>query len=366
MQLTVTKQLLEQAVFRADKVTGKNLSLTVLHAVLLVAEKNSLILRATNLDLGIEITIPAHISSPGTVAVPGDVLSSFLANTSPTKDIKLSIVKGTLEVVSGKSTANVKILPHDDFPTLPTPDTRHTLTLPANELAAGLRAVWYAASPSSMKPELSSISVTEENGNLVFAATDSFRLAEKQLHVNGAEGLPPLLIPLKNVHEIVRTLEQADGPVQLHPGENQLTIIANGTRLTTRIIDATFPDYHQIIPKDFFTEATVLKEDLTNTLKVSTIFSNKFNQVLFNLSPKKKQFIIETSNPEVGDSTAVVDAALSGEELSIGFNYKYITDSFQSLATDSVVLKLGGSGKPMVMRGVGDKTFTYLVMPMNR
>jgi DNA polymerase-3 subunit beta len=366
MQFVIPKQIFEQAVFRADKVTGKNLSLAVLHAVLLVAEKDTLTLRATNLDLGIEINLPARVSSPGTVAVPGDILSSFLTNTPQTKDVQLSSTKGTLKIISGRNTANLKTLPYDDFPTLPEPNTKKTITLPAKELALGLRSVWYAASPSNMKPELSSVSVSEENGDIVFAATDSFRLAEKRVRVKGADELPPLLVPIKNAHEIVRTLEQAEGQVKLHPGENQLSFVADGTRLTTRTIDSTFPDYKQIVPKEFVTTATVLKEDFTTTLKVSTIFSNKFNQVVFNVSPKKKQFMVETSNPELGESASMLDAALSGEDISIGFNYKYITDSFQSLTTDSVIIKLAGTGKPMVLQGVGDKTFTYLVMPMNR
>jgi DNA polymerase-3 subunit beta len=366
MKVTAPKNELEQAVFRAEKITGKNLSLTVLRALLFIAEGKTLTIRATNLDLGIEIRIPAQVVDKGTVAVPGDVLNSFLANSPRTTKTTLSTKDGVLEVATEQSTARIKTLPHDDFPTLPKPTTTRTITLPAGDLAAGLRSVWYAASPSSMKPELSSVLVAEEHGDIVFAATDSFRLAEKRIKTKGAEGLPPLLIPLKNITEVVRTLEQANAPAELHINDNQIAFIVGETYLTTRIIDATFPDYKQIIPAEFVAEATVLKDDLINTLKISTIFSNKFNQVLLNLSAKKKQLIVETNNSEIGESTTTLDAALSGEDLAIGFNYKYITDSFQSITTDSVSLRFGGAGKPLVMCGVGDKTFTYLVMPMNR
>ncbi|MCI0619418.1 DNA polymerase III subunit beta [Candidatus Wolfebacteria bacterium] len=353
-------------VFRAEKVTGKNLSLTILRAVLLVAEKKNFTVRATNLDLGIEIQVPAQITNEGVVAVPGDILNSFLANNPNSSSVVLSTKDGVLEVATERSVARVKTLPHEDFPTIPKPKQTNTISLPSKDLASGLRAVWYAASPSSMKPELSSVLVVEERGDVVFAATDSFRLAEKRLRVKGVDSFSPLLIPLKNITEIVRTLDQAGDVATLQISENQLSVIVGETYLTTRIIDATFPDYKQIIPTSFTTEATVLKDDLVNTLKISTIFSNKFNQVLFNISPKKKQFTVETNNPEIGENTTKVEAALVGEELAIGFNHKYITDSFQSLTADSTTLKFSGEGKPLVIQGVGDKTFTYLVMPMNR
>lgn len=367
MQIRTKKSDLEQAVFRADKITGKNLSLAVLKAVLLTATKKELVIQATNLDLGIETKISADVQKEGVVAIPGDVLTSILSNISNNEEVLLETTEGTLTVTTGNVAAKIKTYSHDDFPTFsPINNIDSSVSVPASDMVEGFKSVWYSASPSSMKPELASIRIGLDGNEFVFAATDSFRLAEKRINTKGIEDFESLLVPLKNITEIVRNLERERGEVKIIPGENQVSFITTDTRLTTRVIDGVFPDYNQIIPKEFSTEATVLKEDLIQTLRVATIFSNKFNQVQFNIDVKKKKFIVETNNAEVGESSVMVDAALSGDSLEIGFNHKYIIDSFQSLGSDSITLKFSGVGKPLVVRGVGDKTFTYLVMPMNR
>ena len=156
------------------------------------------------------------------------------------------------------------------------------------------------------------------------------------------------------------------GEVVVHLGKNQISFSQNEVYLASRVIDGVFPDYGQIIAKDFKTEVVVLKQDLIHSLKIANIFSDKFNQISIQINPSLKTFQTKTKNIDVGENTNLVDAVLSGEEININFNYKYIIDCFQSINVDSVSLQFNGLGKPMVIRGVGDKSFLYLVMPMNK
>ena len=109
-----------------------------------------------------------------------------------------------------------------------------------------------------------------------------------------------------------------------------------------------------------------MKQDLISGLRISNIFSDKFSQVTFNVKPKEKVFEITTKNMDIGENINNIDAVITGEELTISFNYKYIIDCFQSIDSDSVSLSFSDTNKPMVVRGVGDKSFLYLVMPMNK
>jgi DNA polymerase III subunit beta len=150
-------------------------------------------------------------------------------------------------------------------------------------------------------------------------------------------------------------------------GKNLISFEANDTYVVSRIIDGTFPDYKQIIPKGYATEAITLKQDLLNALKISNIFSDKFNQIHMTVDPKGKQFEVQTKNSDIGENKTNIDAALTGDKMEINFNYKYIIDCFQSIDADSVSLQLSGINKPMVIRPIsGEQTFMYLVMPMNR
>lgn len=141
---------------------------------------------------------------------------------------------------------------------------------------------------------------------------------------------------------------------------------AENTYLTSRVIDGIFPDYRQIIPKEFSTETIILKQDLLDALKLSNVFSDKFNQVSMLVDPKEKLFELFSTNHDIGDNRTRLDAVVKGEKVELGFNYKYFLDCFQSLNTDSIAIKMSGSSRPMVVAPVSDPSFTYLIMPMNK
>lgn len=361
------QEKLKDAVLQAEKIAGKNLSLPILSCILLEAEKNHLIVRANNLDLGFKKTIPAKVEEAGMTAVSGAVLSALIGGMGNEKGIKLSADEHVLSVKSSKNRATIKSLPHEDFPTIPPAPEGKSFSVEGSDLVRGIRSVSYSSSVGSVKPELSSVYLRKDDAGLVFAATDSFRLAEKRVRFgNGAADIEPMLIPFKNTSEIVRVLESAEGLVHVYTSKHQVSFVFGETYLTSRLLEGSFPDYREIIPKEAKTEVVLLKADLAESLKLANIFSDSFNQVSFSVKPKEKRFEITARNNSVGENSTEVPAALEGEETEANFNYRYIADCLQSIPSDSVSLSFAGAAKPMVVRGVSDKSFTYLVMPMNR
>ena len=174
------------------------------------------------------------------------------------------------------------------------------------------------------------------------------------------------MIPFKNIPEILRVLGETDEEARVCFNKNQISFSFDGVYLTSRVIDGAFPDYRQIIPKEYETSAVVLKQDLLNALKLSNIFSDKFNQINLEIYPKEKKFELSSANSDVGENRTALDAALEGEKAELSFNYKYFLDCFQSLSTDSVSIKVKDSSRPMLVSGVSDTSFLYLIMPMNR
>ena len=174
---------------------------------------------------------------------------------------------------------------------------------------------------------------SEEDG-VVFVATDSFRLAEKRIGVKKHKEFNQILIPFRNIGEIIRTLEDIKDDVIVFLNDNQIAFSFGDIYITSRIIDGTFPDYKQIIPKETKTETIVLKQDLVSALRISNIFSDKFSQVIFNINPKEKEFKITTKNMDVGENENKLDSVVKGEKLTISFNYKYIIDCYLPTCTD--------------------------------
>jgi DNA polymerase-3 subunit beta len=366
MKIECLKEKLNSAVSKAEKVTGKNLTLPVLSCLYLEAKNNSLKIKATNLDLGIEITIPVKVVEEGIVAVPGGILNSYISNLSNDKNIKLEVVDGNLSVYGAKSSTVIKSFAHEDFPLIPSVSNEKSFKINTLDIVKGLKSVWYSSSTSSMKPELSSVYVYNNEEGLVFAATDSFRLAEKKVKVKNLKDFGQLLIPFKNVAEIIRVLEGISDEISIAFDNNQVSFTYDGLYLTSRIIDGTFPDYKQVVPKEWKTEVIVLKQDLMNAMKIANIFSDNFNQINIKALPSKKTFELTTKNSNIGENLNKIDANLSGEDIEINFNYKYITDCFQSIDSDSVSLDFNGLNRPIVIKGVSDNSFLYLVMPMNK
>ncbi|MEK7461606.1 MAG: DNA polymerase III subunit beta [Patescibacteria group bacterium] len=366
MKIECIKEQLEDALNKAVKITGKNLTLPVLTGFYLEARQNLLSVRATNLDLGISIVLPVRVVEPGIVVVPANIISSLISSLLKDKNITISTKNHILEVKTLNTKTNIKTLSGEDFPIIPEIGDDKTFLIPARDFIFGLRSVIYAAAVGSVKPELSSVSVTYEDGFLVFAATDSFRLAEKKIRIKKVPHFKQILIPQKNATEIIKIFDKGDEEISISLEEHQVGLRSQNIYLTSRIIEGTFPDYRQIIPKETSSKAILLKQDLINSLKTSLIFSDTFNQLTLKLSPKAKNFEIESKNSTIGESTHTVDAVLEGEDLTININHRYFTDCFQSITTDSVSLSFGGQAKPIIIQGVGDTSFLYLVMPMNR
>ncbi len=366
MNIECVKEKLSYAIAKAERITGKNITLPVLSCVLLEAHDSTLTIKATNLDLGLEISLPVKVTTPGKIAVSGSVLYNFISNITNDKNVTLEAVGDNLKVSTKHSNSIIKAFPVDDFPNIPKVSNERTFTFNAPNLIKGFKSVIYSSSVSTIRPVLSSVFIYSEEDSVVFAATDSFRLSEKRMGVKKHKEFNQILIPFKNVGEIVRTLEDIKEDVIVCLNENQISFSYEDLYITSRVIDGVFPDYKQIIPKEVKTEVVVLKQDLVSSLRISNIFSDRFSQVVFNINPKDKKFEITTKNMDVGENVNNIDAVIKGEELTISFNYKYIIDCFQSIDTDSISLSFSDVNKPMVVRGVGDKSFLYLVMPMNK
>ncbi len=365
MKVKCVTSKLNNFISKIEKITGKNLNLPILNCILLEAKKNQLIIKSTNLDLGVEISLTTEVKEDGIIAVPGNILKNLLASIS-NDNILLETEKDNLLISSKNNTSIIKSYVNSDFPLIPKVDSKNNITIDSKKLLKGLKSVWYSASTSTIRPELSSIFINIKNGYLYFVATDSFRLAEIKIPIKIEKEIENILIPYKNISEIIKIFEDVDGDIEINFTKNQIAFKYNNIYLTSRIIDGVFPDYKQLIPKESTTEAVVLLDDLINVFKIINIFSNKFNQVNFNINPKNKIFEVKSRNDEIGENLNKISAALSGEVLNINFNYRYIVDSFQSITTDSVILQFNGNNKPLVIKGVSDNQFLYLVMPMNK
>ena len=219
---------------------------------------------------------------------------------------------------------------------------------------------------SDIKPEIASIYMYPDGNEIVFVATDSFRLAEKKVKVKDLPEFDGVLVPIKNIQDIIKVFSSDKGSVDVVIGDNQISFTTEDIYLTSQLIDGVYPDYRQILPQEFNTEITTLSGDLLQAVRMTNIFADRFNQVDLVINPEEKKVTLASHNADVGENTTQIDAVIEGESIATSINHRYLSDVFQSITTDSIKVGFVAENKPMILEGVGDGSFLYLIMPMNR
>lgn len=340
-------------------------TLPALASVLILASDDGIKMRATNLEAGIDLKVTGLVKSPGATAVPALLLQQIASSLPQDGSITLEHTGELLLIVSGTGKSSLKTTSYDDFPSIPFPENpKHRLILPAATLRTILTSIASCASTSTIRPELASIFFSIERDVLVAAATDSFRLAEKKVPLANSSIRGTFLIPAKNALEIAQALPEEDIIVSFD--EHQCAFIADTVVLVSRLTNATYPDYRQIIPKESIVEATVLRKDFETALKRTSIFADSFQKIQLTFDQKKKQLALFARNPDIGESTETLPGQITGDTIQISFNYRYLATILSLTTAESLSLSVAGIGRPLILRGVGDTSLLYLVSPMNQ
>jgi len=366
MVITLGKKEFAEAVNIVSRFAErKSATLAVLSGIAIIAGDDGIKLRATNLETGIDLRVEGVIKEPGVVALPASVLRDITSSLSSSGSVTLEHAGETVVIASDNGKSTIKTLPYEDFPSLPLPESpKATNTLKGSLFSSLVGAVVSCASTSTVRPELASILISAEGGVMKAVATDSFRLAEKKMTISGKLSPFTMLIPAKNAVDILQALPESDVTISLD--DHQCAFSWDHGTLVTRLVAASYPDYTQIIPKTFVSEATVLRKDLESGLKRVAVFSDTFQKVKLGLSGTDKTVSLSARNNDIGESAEHIPAAVVGDSIELSFNYRYLTAPLPLIEPDSITLSASGIGRAVVIKGAGDTSFLYLVMPMNQ
>ena len=363
MHIQADTKTLKDVLEVVSKISTKHTTLPVLQCVLLEVKNKTLHIKATNLEIGIEGTVEVVAEEDGVIAVPAQILLQTISLISQPKTT-LTTEGEVLIVESKASRTEIKSIPATDFPHIPHISGKAVM-VNSNLFTLAIKTTAFTASQSSIKPELGSIYIYQKKEHsLTFVATDSFRLMEKTIPQKNINLPEALLIPYKNALELARVTEGATGDIELFINENQCALSIGNIYITSRLIHGSFPDYEQIIPKEYKTQISLLTSDFVQALKKTSIFLNKFMQVT--LIASKGSLTLSAQNGEAGTTTETIQANVEGEELTLNFNQRYIHEVVSHINDDSILIKCAGVGRPMVIENMHDRSLRYLVMPMNK
>ncbi len=364
MKIVVDKDELINALELIGKISFKHETLPILQCVLISSDKNGVKLQATNLEIGMEVIVAGKIDDNGTVAVPAQTLLKTVQYTLD-KDISLYLDNGVLHLETRSTKTSINTFPTEDFPRL-TKLTGESVRLNGKGFVSGVKNVSFAASVTSIKPELGSVYIQQKHEHtLTMVSTDSFRLMEKTVSQENMQIKTPFMLPYRNALELARVCEKiGENPEMIITEEQCALSFSAGVYIYSRLVVGDFPDYEQIIPKEFVCRVKVLKSDLLRALKKTNIFLNQFKQVTFKVT--KEGLTIRAQSDEIGSITDFVKAESEGGEVVLNFNHLYLSEGLGYFSDDTLMLSFAGLGRALVITGNSDKNTRYLVMPMNR
>ena len=339
-------------------------SLPILENVLLKAEKGLLFFISTDLEIAIETFVRGKIESSGSFTVPADIFLSHLLYL-PKETLVLETKENELILKYKNGETRIKGLPAEDFPIIPRLERKHGVKVEGKELKESLRQVIVSCSASEIRSEISGVLFKIKEGKLFLVSTDSYRLTEKIIELKEAfeEKEKKLIVPIKTCQELLRILDDED--LEIFFSESQILFFQNQTSLISRIIQAEFPRYEEVIPKIFKTKVLISKENLIQGIKSVSPFSKSgINDISFEFFPEKNTLTLSSLNPQVGETKLKIEAEITGEKNSLSFNYRYILDGLSIIPTNEVSLEIIDDSSPAILKPFPESNLLYLLMPI--
>jgi DNA polymerase-3 subunit beta len=373
MEFVVSKREFVKGLARVQNVADKKAAMPILTNVLVAADGTGLRLAATDLMLSVSSTIAADVRKGGSVALPA---KSVFDMVKALPEGEISVVVGpnySARVTGGKRRFEIVGMPGDDFPALPSPGKAELRDLPVDAMSDLIALTSFSMSTDETRPHLAGALIENDGAVLRMVTTDGHRLSKGEKRVSTpAKSTMSLLVPAKGIHELKRLLDEAksekreDGsPATVAVGQSGSNVFLrrDGTLMAVKLVEAAFPAYQQVIPASSDRAARVSRTGLLDALRaVSLVSSDRTSGVKLQFTASK--LTISSENPDVGAGTDEIEADLTGEPLTIGFNSRYLIDVLSSLSSDEVVLELSGELDPGVVRPATGDDFVGVIMPM--
>jgi DNA polymerase-3 subunit beta len=314
----------------------------------------------------------------GVCVAPAKLLADIVRSLEPGA-VTIESADDKVEIAAARSRFSLRTFPVDDFPVLPEPPEPMT-SLPAAGLVDALRQVVRAASNDDARPLLTGVLVAAEGTGIRLVATDSYRLALRDLAGNDAKlDAAQILVPARALAELQRLSALGslakEGPaagdgddgqlprVGLSIGEHDVTFTVGTVQVSTRLLDGSYPDYRQLIPAEYPNRLHVGKDSLLDALRRVRLLVRD-NTTPVRLSMRQGGVDLTVVSQEVGDASETVDADFDGTDLTIAFNPSYLIDGVEAVAGDEVLLETVDATKPATVRAAEQTDFRYLLMPV--
>lgn len=362
MKFTVEKRLLNEAVTNLQRAVSAKTSIPALEGILIRSEENRLILTAYDLEIGMQTKLPAIISAPGAIILTAKLFAEIVRR-SPDEDITIDVDdRNTATITSGVSCFTIIGMDSAEFPELPKITDADTIKMPQELLKSMIRQTLFAVADSTAKPIHQGSLFKIENGNLDVVSVDGYRLALRREAINYANNTE-FVVPGKTLSEVLKLLKDSEGEVEICPSRRHILFRIDNYTVISALLEGEFLDYKSALPKDKKTEVTVSTRTMIESVeRVSLLITDRLKSPVRCVIGEDTVKLFCTTT--MGRASDQISAEISGDQLEIGFNNKYLLDALRAAETDAVRLQLGGPISPMLVLPKEGDAFSFLVLPV--
>jgi len=363
----ITKNLLS-AFGNANKAVSQKATLPILSNILIETDRGRLKISATDLEKSITAWVGAKIEEEGSITVPARVLYEYLG-TVRGEQLQIRTEGSMLIVESENSLSKFSCIEALEFPKIAdSSGVTNSFSIVARELYQNLSLVCFASATDDSRPILTGTQVKLNATSISFACVDGFRLTEKRLdQKQNEETNISFVLPSKHILEASKILSNSTKPITIGflEKDNSLSFEGEDVFITIRQLDGEFPDYEKIVPKEQVTKATIDFTDLVSAIKLAGVFAKDESKIVkFELNATDGVLTVLSETPEIGESKATIKCAITGEDMTIAFNGKFLLDFLNAVSGKTITLESMGSVAPAKFSVDGIANYYYVVMPV--
>ena len=366
MEIEVAQERLAKALNIVSRVAANTKTgLPILNNVLLRAETNQLSLTATNLELATINYLTAKVKKTGTITVPARLIAEFISNLPKDAEINLLAKDSKLTITAGKYKSTINGIAADDFPELPGIDEKKAVTLKVGIEAFrdAITEVTITSSSDTSRPALTGVYFNTFEKSLFIAATDGYRLSEKKF-IKNVNSDVFAIVPTTSLQEVLRSISDDIEEVEILFDETQVRFRLGEIEITSKLIDGSFPDYRQLIPKKTTINATLDRAEFTRMTKVAALFARESGgSIVCETRATDKIFSISAVASELGENSSDLEADISADG-KVVLNSRFLIDAIGAIHEDTLSFGFSGKLAPVVIRGTKSQDYTHIIMPL--
>ena len=365
MKITVTQKKLSKALNNVSRIAIGKVTLPILNNVLIRVESKKVSLITTNLDMAVIDYLPVSSSEDGTITVPAKLLAEFISNLPSGENVTFTTDDTKVTITAGQYSSTINGSPADDFPDLPeiTEKSAVTYKMDIDQFKTSISSVIIASSHDLSRPALTGVYFNTQDGALAIAATDGYRLAEQKL-INSVESEVAAIVPATSLQEVLRSITDDMEGIEITFSDELVRFRLGEVEIISKLIDASFPDYRKLIPKDNDIIATVSREELIRVTKLAALFARSTGGAIICEATAPDTFSVRSILNEYGENNSKITTKVEGSG-KVNLNSRFLLDCLNVLSEKNLTISFSTRLTPILFHNQKDPSYTHIIMPLN-